>query len=306
MAEARTANTANQVLTKAIAAGVPLADLVAARARDVALGVLGDCGTDVEVLVFDRKGGLEGRAGFAAGGARVLILGGTAEAAALARGLSGVGVITSLAGRTRAPAALPGEVRVGGFGGADGLAAYLEERGITAVVDATHPFAATISRHAEAACRQRPTARLMLARPAWEMLPGDRWIEVDDMAAAVEAIPAGARVFLTVGRQELAPFAARTDAWMLARVIDPPEEPLPGITLVTGRGPFDLAAERALLVEHGITVIVAKNSGGDASYPKLIAARELNIPVIMVRRPAPPPGDSVGTVEEALEWLKRR
>ena len=232
------------MLTKAIAAGVPLADLVAARARAVALGVLGDCGTDVEVLVFDRKGGLEGRAGFAAEN-RVLILGGTAEAAALARGLSGVGVITSLAGRTRAPAALPGEVRVGGFGGADGLAAYLEERGITAVVDATHPFAATISRHAEAACRQRPTARLMLARPAWEWLPGDRWIEVDDMAAAVEAIPAGARVFLTVGRQELAPFAARTDAWMLARVIDPPDEPIPGITLVTGRGPFDLAAERA-------------------------------------------------------------
>jgi precorrin-6x reductase len=293
------------VLTKAIAAGVPLADLVAVRARTVALGVLGDCGTDVEVLVFDRKGGLEGRAGFVAE-ACVLILGGTAEAAALARGLSGVGVITSLAGRTRAPAALPGEVRIGGFGGADGLAAYLEERGVMAVVDATHPFAATISRHAEAACRQRPTARLMLARPAWEMLPGDRWVEVDDMAAAVEAIPAGARVFLTVGRQELAPFAVRTDAWMLARVIDPPEEPLPGITLVTGRGPFDLAAERALLVEHGITAIVAKNSGGDASYPKLTAARELNIPVIMVRRPAPPPGDSVGTVEEALEWLKRR
>jgi precorrin-6A/cobalt-precorrin-6A reductase len=236
----------------------------------------------------------------------VLILGGTAEAAALARGLSGVGVITSLAGRTRSPAALPGEVRVGGFGGADGLAVYLKERGITAVVDATHPFAATISRHAEAACRQRPTARLMLARPAWEMRPGDRWIEVDDMAAAVGAIPEGARVFLTVGRQELAPFAVRTDVWMLARVIDPPDEPLPGITFVKGRGPFDLAAERGLLVEHGITMIVAKNSGGEASYPKLIAARELNIPVIMVRRPAPPPGDSVGTVEEALEWLKRR
>ena len=101
-------------------------------------------------------------------------------------------------------------------------------------------------------------------------------------------------------------FAARADVWMLARVIDPPEELLPGITLVTGRGPFDLTAERALLVEHGITAIVAKNSGGEASYPKLIAARELNIPVVMVRRPAPPPGDSVGTVEEALDWLKRR
>jgi len=173
-------------------------------------------------------------------------------------------------------------------------------------VDATHPFAATISRHAEAACRQRPPARLMLVRPAWEPQPGDRWMEVDNMNAAVEAVPAGARVFLTVGRQELAPFAARTDAWMLARVIDPPDEPLPGIAVVTGRGPFDLEAECRLLVEHGITAIVAKNSGGDASYPKLIAARELNIPVIMVRRPAPPPGDSVGTVEEALEWLGRR
>ena len=304
--EAKGANTANQVLTRAVAAGVPLADLVAARARTVARGVLGDCDTDVEVLVFDRKGGLEGRAGFAGGGARVLILGGTTEAAALARGLSGVGVITSLAGRTRAPAALPGEVRVGGFGGAEGLAAYLEERGITAVVDATHPFAATISRHAEAACRLRPTPRLILARPAWTRQPGDRWIEVDDMAAAVAAISAGARVFLTVGRQELTAFASRTDAWMLARVIDPPEQPIDGVTLVTGRGPFDLEAERALLAEHGITVVVAKNSGGEASYPKLAAARELNIPVIMVRRPELPPGEVVGTVEEALDWLKRR
>nr|WP_169789278.1 cobalt-precorrin-6A reductase [Skermanella aerolata] len=236
----------------------------------------------------------------------MLILGGTADAAALARGLSGVGVITSLAGRTKAPAALPGEVRVGGFGGAEGLAAYLEERGVTAVVDATHPFAATMSRHAEAACRLRPTPRLMLARAAWTQQPGDRWIEVDDMAAAVEAIPAGARVFLTVGRQELAAFASRTDAWMLARVIDPPEQPLSFVKLVTGRGPFDLEAERALLVEHGITVVVAKNSGGEASYPKLTAARELNIPVIMVRRPALPPGEVVGTVEDALDWLKRR
>jgi cobalt-precorrin-5B (C1)-methyltransferase len=306
VSEARMANTANQVLTRAIAAGIPLADLVAARARAVALGVLGGCGTDVEVLVFDRKGGLEGRAGFAAETRRVLILGGTAEAAALARGLGGVGIITSLAGRTRAPAALPGEVRIGGFGGAEGLAAYLEEQRITALVDATHPFAATISHHAEAACRQRPTARLIIVRPAWEPQPGDRWIEVDDMNAAVEAIPAGARVFLTVGRQELAPFTACPDAWMLARVIDPPDEPLAGISLVTGRGPFDLDAERNLLVEHGITVIVAKNSGGDASYPKLVAARELNIPVIMVRRPALPPGDRVGTVEEALDWLGRR
>ena len=126
------------------------------------------------------------------------------------------------------------------------------------------------------------------------------------MAAAVAAISAGARVFLTVGRQELTAFASRTDAWMLARVIDPPEQPIDGVTLVTGRGPFDLEAERALLAEHGITVVVAKNSGGEASYPKLAAARELNIPVIMVRRPELPPGEVVGTVEEALDWLKRR
>jgi cobalt-precorrin-5B (C1)-methyltransferase len=303
VAEARTANTANQVLVRAVAAGLPLADLIAARARAVALDVLGGCGTDVEVLVFDRKGKLEGRASFKK---KVLILGGTTEAAELARRLSGVPFVTSLAGRTRAPAALPGEVRVGGFGGTPGLAAYLEAEDIGTVIDATHPFAATISHHAEAACRLRPTPRLMLVRPPWEPQPGDRWVEVDDMLAAVAAIPKGARVFLTVGRQEMAEFAARTDAWFLVRVIDPPESPMPGFTFITGRGPFDLTAERDLLARHRIDTIVTKNSGGAASYPKLEAARELGLTVIMVRRPAPPPGDTVGTVDEALDWLKRR
>nr|WP_246149332.1 cobalt-precorrin-6A reductase [Skermanella pratensis] len=214
-------------------------------------------------------------------------------------------VVTSLAGRTRAPAVLPGEVRIGGFGGAEGLAAYLRDNAVTAVIDATHPFAATISRHAEEACRQAGVPRLALVRPEWVAGPGDRWIGVDDMEAAAAAVPGGARAFLTVGRQELGPFASRADAWFLARVIDPQEPPSPNIALVTGRGPFDLDAERALLADHGITVVVSKNSGGGASQPKLAAARELGIPVIMVRRPAPPAGPCAGTVDEALEWLHR-
>ena len=302
----RHSNTANQVLIRAVAAGLPLADLVAARARAVALDTLGGCGTDVEVLVFDRKGALEGRAGFVSSDpGKVLILGGTTEAAELARRLEGMPVVTSLAGRTRAPAALPGEVRIGGFGGAEGLAAYLRDNAVAAVIDATHPFAATISRHAEEACRQAGVPRLALVRPEWVAGPGDHWIEVDDMEAAVAAVPSGARAFLTVGRQELDPFASRADAWFLARVIDPQEQPAPDIALVAGRGPFDLDAERALLAGHGITVVVAKNSGGGASRPKLAAARELGIPVILVRRPAPPAGPRAATAEEALEWLHR-
>nr|WP_245613103.1 cobalt-precorrin-6A reductase [Skermanella stibiiresistens] len=251
---------------------------------------------------------LEGRAGFPAPD-KLLILGGTTEAAELARRLDGVPFITSLAGRTLAPAALPGEVRVGGFGGAVGLAAYLRANDIAAVVDATHPFAAAISRNAAEACEATGVPLLALARPAWSVEPGDRWTEVDDMAAAVAAVPAGARAFLTVGRQELAPFATRSDAWFLARVIDPPDEPVANMTFVTGRGPFDLEAERRLLEDNGITVVVTKNSGGPASQPKLTAARDLGIPVILVRRPEPSSKPqpqsmaSVATVAEALEWV---
>jgi precorrin-6A/cobalt-precorrin-6A reductase len=240
---------------------------------------------------------------------RLLILGGTAEGAALARaasGLPGWSVESSLAGRTRAPAALPGEVRVGGFGGPEGLARHLEEAGIDAVVDATHPFAARISANAEAACRLRPTPRLALVRPAWEPGPGDRWTEVAGMEAAVAAIPPGARVFLTVGRQEVGAFAARGDAWFLVRLVDPPDAPLPlaRAEVVLGRGPFDREAERALMADRRVDLVVAKNSGGEASRAKLLAARDLGLPAVLVRRPEPPSGPKAADVAEALDWLR--
>lgn len=232
----------------------------------------------------------------------MLILGGTAEAAALARALEGVEVVTSLAGRTRAPAALPGRVRVGGFGGAQGLAAYLEAEGIDALIDATHPFAARISANAAEAVRLRPTPRLMLVRPEWTPQPGDRWTLVPSIAAAAGAVPEGARAFLAIGRQELAPFAARADAWFLIRSVEPPDGPLPPHhAVVTGRGPFRVEDEAALLTSHRIRVLVAKNSGGDDA--KLVAARRLGLPVVLVERPAPPPGERVGTVDEAVNWV---
>ncbi|WP_207484157.1 cobalt-precorrin-6A reductase [Arenibaculum pallidiluteum] len=238
---------------------------------------------------------------------RLLILGGTAEAVALAHAavaLPGWQVVSSLAGRTRAPAPLPGTVRTGGFGGAEGLAHYLDEAGIDVLVDATHPFAARISANAETACRLRPTPRLALVRPAWTQGPGDRWTELPDMPELAAAIPAGARVFLAVGRQELGPFAGRDDAWFLIRTIDrPPSLPLRHHAVVTGRGPFDEAAEAALLREHGIDVIAAKNSGGEGGRAKLVAARRLGIPVLLLRRPDPPAAPVVASVSAVLAWL---
>jgi len=239
---------------------------------------------------------------------RLLILGGTGDAAALAHrciGMGGLTVISSLAGRTRAPSSLPGEVRVGGFGGVEAMADYLDRQSIDAVIDATHPFADTISHHAAAACRLRPTPRLMLVRPPWQPGLGDRWIEVATMDAAAAALPSDARAFLTVGRQELASFAHRRDVWFLVRLIDPPDgPPLPGPqAVIKARGPFDAAAEQALMADHGITTVVTKNSGGHASVAKLAAARALNLPVVMVRRPPLPPGDRVESADAALGWL---
>ena len=239
---------------------------------------------------------------------RILILGDTAQAAELARRLSrdaGIDVLTSLAGRTRAPAALPGRVRIGGFGGAEGLAAFLEAGRVDAVVDATHPFAATMAGNAELACRLRPTPRLKLLRPAWTPGPGDRWTEAADFTEAASLLPAEARVFLAIGRQELDAFAPRTDLWFLLRVVDPPERPLPLArhAVVTGRGPFDPVLERDLLVHHRVGWVVAKNSGGDGGSAKLDAARALGLPVVLVRRPPPPPGPLAAGVDEAFAWV---
>ncbi|UBF30299.1 cobalt-precorrin-6A reductase (plasmid) [Kovacikia minuta CCNUW1] len=242
--------------------------------------------------------------------ARVLILGGTGDAAELAAKVSfirGVDhVITSLAGRTRHPSVPEGRVRVGGFGGSTGLAAYLREHQIDILIDATHPFAAQISWHAAEAAKSVAIPHLMLVRPAWNWVTGDHWIEVENTSDAAQAIPATAkRVFLTIGRQELAPFAPLVDRWFLMRMIDPPapDAIVPQGEVLCDRGPFTLDNERQLLIHYRIDAIVSKNSGGDATYAKIIAARELGIPIIMVQRPAIPPSEQVATAEQALAWL---
>ena len=239
---------------------------------------------------------------------RVLIIAGTGEAAALAEacaGERGLETISSLAGRTAAPRAVPGELRVGGFGGAAGLEAFLRARAVDRLIDASHPFAAQISRHAAAACRAAGVPRLRLLRPPWRPVAGDRWLEVASLAAAARLLPEiGRRAFLTVGQKELDAFTGIPQVWFLIRTIEPPAR-LPSASSVWlgGRGPFALENELALLREHAIEVLVTKASGGEATCAKLAAARALGLPVLMVRRPEPPPGPLVQRVAEALAWL---
>ncbi len=242
----------------------------------------------------------------------VLILGGTAEAAALAAALAGddrFAVTTSLAGRTRRPAAVAGAVRTGGFGGVDGLAAFLRAEGIAAVVDATHPFAETISRNAALACAEAGVARLRLSRPPWSPVAGDRWTSVDSLAEAAGLLPEhGRRAFLALGARRLAPFEGRRGVWYLIRTVEPPETPpiRAAHAVTVGRGPFSESAEIALLQRHRIDVLVARNSGGEASYAKIAAARRLGIPVLLVARPPDPPGPRAESVAETLAWLESR
>lgn len=240
----------------------------------------------------------------AALGRRVLVLGGTAEARALAAALDadpGFAVVSSLAGRVRDPVLPVGEVRVGGFGGIEGLTAWLTQHRIDVVVDATHPFAATISANAAEATRRSGRALITLQRRAFEPRPGDRWTRVDSLAEAAQAL-SGERVFLTIGRQGVSVFADNPQ-WFLIRAIDPPDPPLPARhELLLRRGPFDLPAERALLAEHRIDVVVSKNSGGALTVAKLDAAREAGLPVVMIERP-PAGGPTVSTVAEALARL---
>jgi precorrin-6A/cobalt-precorrin-6A reductase len=241
----------------------------------------------------------------------LLILGGTTEAAALARAVAArlgehLSVTTSLAGRTERPGPLPGQVRIGGFGGPAGLVAYLEEHAIDHVIDATHPFAMRISAEARQACEIAGVPRLMLLRPPWRRHPLDRWIEVDDMMAAARVVARiGRRAWLTIGAGELAAFSEISGVRFLVRLVDPPRRPLPlrFCQVVVGRGPFALADERHLIARHAINVLVCKASGGAATEAKLIAARDFSLPVVMVRRPAPEPGETVETVEAAVEWL---
>jgi precorrin-6A/cobalt-precorrin-6A reductase len=255
----------------------------------------------------------------AGGGAarRLLILGGTGEAAelaavALARFGAGLDVVTSLAGRIPRPGPVAGRVRVGGFGGAEGLARYLRDEGIDLVVDATHPFAAGISAHARTACGAARVPRLTVTRPAWPRTPQDRWIEVPDMAAAAKAVGrAGRRAFLTVGAGEIAAFAGISGVWLLVRLMAEPREALPlgrrgrDYELIVGRGPFTLEGERRLLAAHRIDVLVSKASGGAATEAKIVAARQAGLPVILVRRPPPEPGERAETIPAALDWLAR-
>jgi precorrin-6A/cobalt-precorrin-6A reductase len=242
---------------------------------------------------------------------RLLILGGTGEAAALARAVlarfgEGIEVTTALAGRTQRPGPIPGLVRIGGFGGAAGLAEYLLAERVDRVIDATHPFAAEISRAARLACERLRTPRLLLLRPAWRRHPLDRWIEVDSVEAAAQIVGrVGRRALLTVGAGEIAAFAPATGVRFVVRLIDAPREPLPlrFHQIVLGRGPFTLAEERHLLQRNAIDTLVCKASGGAATEAKLVAARELSLPVVMVRRPPAERGLSVDTVDGALDWL---
>jgi len=215
-------------------------------------------------------------------------------------------VTLSLAGRTASPAKQPVPVRVGGFGGAAGLADYLARERIDALIDATHPYAAVISANAAAAVRQSGVSLIALRRPPWRAIAGDRWVEVGDVREAVGALgPTPRRVFVALGRNELSPFCDAPQHHYLIRSVDPvePPLPLPHVSYVTGRGPFSEKDDRALMAAHRIEVVIAKNSGGSATYGKIAAARALGIDVVMVRRPPALDGPAAETVEQAVAQL---
>ncbi|MGW7542569.1 cobalt-precorrin-6A reductase [Streptomyces sp. NPDC054770] len=238
----------------------------------------------------------------------VLILGGTAEARRLATELSGrpgVRVTTSLAGRVARPGSLAGEVRIGGFGGVAGLSDWLREQGVDALVDATHPFAETITANAARAALATGVPSVVLRRPGWQPGPGDDWHPVPSLPAAAAALPRfGPRVLLTTGRLGLAAFAHLTDRHFVVRSVEPPEPPMPRHTeVLLARGPFTVADETALLRGNLIDVLVTKDSGGAATAAKLTAARELALPVVVVRRPPLP--DGVTAVPDVAGVLER-
>jgi len=240
----------------------------------------------------------------------VLVLGGTAEARELAAALDGepaTRVVSTLAGRVVKPRLPAGEVRIGGFGGPDGLATYLREQEIGAVIDATHPFAARMSASAQIACERAGVTLLRVERPPFAQTAGDDWRRVATLDEAARLIPAtGRRVFLTTGRQGLAAFAGVDDAFFLVRCVDPPPRPLPhDHELLLSRGPFTLEQELALIDRHGLDVLITKDSGGEHTRAKIDAARTRKLPVILVARPPRPATPAVATVGEALAWLRR-
>lgn len=244
---------------------------------------------------------------------RLLILGGTGDAAVLAAAVhrrfgERVEIVNSLAGRTRCPRALPGRVRTGGFGGACGLARYLREAPIDLVVDATHPYATRISANARAACEDAGVPRLMQLRPPWTQQAGDRWHSVPDAAAAARLVPEiGRRALLALGSGEVSAFAGLPGVFLLVRVAeDPGRPPPPGAEWIVARGPFDEGDERRLLTDRRIDVVVSRNSGGTATAGKIVAARGLAIPVVMIQRPPPEPGTRTHDIEETIRWISER
>lgn len=241
---------------------------------------------------------------------RALILGGIADASLLAAEIAraGIDAVYSYGGRTRAPADQPLPTRIGGFGGVSGLADYVRREGITHVIDATHPFAAEMSRNAVEACAETDTPLIALERAPWAEASGDKWIEVGDVNAAVAALPeAPARVFLAIGRQHIAPFATKPQHAYTLRFVDPPEAPLPfAADVIVSRGPFTLEDELEMMRTRGIAWIVARNSGGDGARAKIDAARMLGLPVIMISRPRLLERLRVESVPEVMQWLGHR
>jgi len=241
---------------------------------------------------------------------RALILGGIADASLLAAEIAraGLDAVYSYGGRTRAPADQPLPTRIGGFGGVSGLADYIRSEGITHVIDATHPFAAEMSRHAIDACAKTSTPLIALERAPWTRASGDVWIEVADVNAAAAALPdAPANVFLAIGRQHIAPFANKPQHSCTLRFVDPPEAPLPfAAEVIVSRGPFTLEGELEMMRTRGIAWIVTRNSGGDGARAKIDAARMLGLPVVMISRPQLPKRLRVESVTEVMQWLGHR
>jgi precorrin-6A/cobalt-precorrin-6A reductase len=241
---------------------------------------------------------------------RVLVLGGTSEASALVARLASwpeINATLSLAGRTRKPAVPPIPLRVGGFGGVEGLRAYLVAEQVDAVIDATHPFAVHISANASAACRSTGIPIGTMTRPPWKPESGDQWIEVQNVEAAVSVLgQEPKRVFLTTGRLQLAAFSAAPQHTYIVRTIDPPDDIdlLPSHRLILARGPFTESDEENLIRKENISILVTKNSGGDATYAKIAAARALKIPVVMIQRQLIINEVELPTVEAALSWIQ--
>lgn len=238
----------------------------------------------------------------------LLILGGTTEARRLCKAVAQAGLsgTVSLAGRVERPAPQDLPLRVGGFGGAEGLASYLRKTGITHVVDATHPFAAQMSSNAIAACGLTGVPLIALTRAQWQAEPEDRWTHVPDIAGAVaELAGLPQRVMLAVGRMHLQEFAVNPQHFYLLRLVDPPDGALdfPDAEAVVDRGPFTLNDDRALLEKYRIGLVVSKNAGGSGAWAKILAARELGLPVIMIDRPAIPDRPEAHSVRDVLRWL---